>query len=198
MDARHPIRRRIGKRTAHLSRRKLEALFRTRTGDPLLTMRDHARHSLSCKSARLGRPGYVAETSSVSFLMCPFCVRALLTHSTTPRQILWVTAADHRARESGRSDVAWLHLVPGRSSRSRERDDGGCKVSRCAGLSGQTPLPASAYITASANDMPWPASRPRSSSSPRSASARSMCARCCSPRPIGPRTLGAAPHEETC
>jgi hypothetical protein len=63
-----------------------EALFRTRTGDPLLTMfpgvtRVHGRaHATQFRLqiALIGMPRICGETSRVSLLMCPFCVRHLL------------------------------------------------------------------------------------------------------------------------
>jgi hypothetical protein len=64
-----------------------EALFRTRTGDPLLTMEVSERHTRTRAITRdtvLLQIGLLKalemrrERSRVSFLMCPFCVRRML------------------------------------------------------------------------------------------------------------------------
>ena len=77
--------------TAHLQRLP-EALWRTRTADPSLpwkfgsVTRVHARSSTTSSLLQIrpfaGRPPR-RETSRVSFLMCPFCVRVLVSTLTT-------------------------------------------------------------------------------------------------------------------
>jgi hypothetical protein len=79
--------------THRFSRAGCKALFRTRTGDPLLTMfrgvtRVHARPFAArfflqiglSEASRMRR-----EASRVSFLMCPFCVRSPSSESATKR-----------------------------------------------------------------------------------------------------------------
>ena len=64
-----------------------KALFRTRTGDPLLTMfrgvtRVHTRSLATQFLLQIGlveAPEMRREASRVSFLRCPFCVRVLLS-----------------------------------------------------------------------------------------------------------------------
>jgi hypothetical protein len=73
--------------------RSFQALFRTRTGDPLLAMlieilavgcpRAITRGTVSPAIAPIQASGMRRETSRVSFLMCPICVRGPLTAVTT-------------------------------------------------------------------------------------------------------------------
>jgi hypothetical protein len=52
-------------------------------GASLACTRDHSRHTFSCKSAPFEGPEKRRETSCVSFLMCPLCVRGSLSVLTT-------------------------------------------------------------------------------------------------------------------
>ena len=51
--------------------------------------RDHSRHTFSCKSGRCEAVEMRRETSRVSFLMCPFCVRLVLPTPTTKPRSPW-------------------------------------------------------------------------------------------------------------
>ena len=63
--------------------------------------RDHSRHSFSCKSGVNEASTMRREASRVSFLMCPFCVRGLLSVLTTGTPGVDATDDDHELLPGG-------------------------------------------------------------------------------------------------
>jgi hypothetical protein len=102
-----------------------QALWRTRTADPLLTMEVSGRHARTRAGIRgtvspvnrlVERKNMRRETSRVSFLMCPFCVRGLMSLQTTA-----TAATAFLAARPGRMRRAALGVQPHHERRGRSR-----------------------------------------------------------------------------
>src|SRR6266542_4605787 len=90
-DFSYPTRADTDQRAVATTVNRKHVLFRTRTGDPSLpcfagVTRVHARSLVTQFPLHMGLVETLEmrrETTRVSFLMCPFCVRPLLTYRTT-------------------------------------------------------------------------------------------------------------------
>src|SRR6266542_6307132 len=76
--------------------------------------RDHSRHSFSCKSDQSDASRMRRETSRVSFLMCPSCVRVLLPDETTLSAIPPTTGSGRACGERLSPIVSSLPRGPAR------------------------------------------------------------------------------------